>query len=384
MKTHLGKRWYQNNLFCILMLVIFPPIGLFLLWKYHKTWKTMIRWAASMLSILWGILFVMAINSETPQTIHISSKDITIEIKETQSVPIDVQPEGTSHFVELKSEDETIVSFEEDKDQEGFSGKITAHKEGTTAIYACYHDNVISNKIKVEVVDTQKQKEREKAAADIDKKIMALKNITLNKQEDIKQLRTSYDALDKKGQELVKHYTELEKAEQMIESLQKEENQQIAMVEKNIEDIGTVSLKSKTSIQTARKNYDALNQTCQKKVQNYAVLISAEEAYQKLETKEQQKEEAKQQEAIKQQQEAQAKQQQENEAAAKQQQSLNETYHEEQNSPSQGIVYWTPNGGKYHASSSCSTLKKSRTIIQGTVEEARAAGKDALCKVCGH
>ena len=43
-----------------------------------------------------------------------------------------------------------------------------------------------------------------------------------------------------------------------------------------------------------------------------------------------------------------------------------------------------PNGVKYHASSSCSTLKKSRTIIQGTVDEARAAGKDALCKVCGH
>ena len=28
--------------------------------------------------------------------------------------------------------------------------------------------------------------------------------------------------------------------------------------------------------------------------------------------------------------------------------------------------------------------KKSKTIIQGTVEEAKAAGKDALCKVCGH
>lgn len=384
MKTHLGKQWYQNNLLCIVMLVLFPPIGLFLLWKYHKTWKSVIRWTASILSILWGIFFVMTINSETLKTIHISSKDITIEVEDTLSVPIDVKPEGTSHFVELKSEDETIVSFEEDKEQAAFSGKLKAHKEGTTMIYAYYHDDVISNKIKVEVVDTQKQKEREKAAADIDKKIMALGDITLEKQEEIKNIRTAYDALDKKGQQMVKHNTELEKAEKTIESLQKEESKQIAAVEKDIEDIGTVSLDSKTSIQKARKNYNALNKACQKKVSNYTVLISAEEAYQKLETKEQQKEEAKQQEAIKQQQAAQAKQQQENEAAAKQQQSLNETYHEEQNSPSQGIVYWTPNGGKYHASSSCRTLKNSRTIIQGTVDEARAAGKDALCKVCGH
>ncbi|RGC50155.1 hypothetical protein [Absiella sp. AM29-15] len=385
MKTHLGKKWYQNNLLCIIMLVIFPPIGLFLLWKYHRTWKTMIRWVATVLSVLWGIFFVVVANGETPESIHISSQDITIEIKDTIFVPIDVQPEGTQNLVKFQSEDESIVSFEEDQKQEVFTGKITALKEGSTTIYAYYHDKVISNKIKVEVVDTQKQKVREKAAADIDKNIVALGTITLEKQEAIKNIRTSYDALDKKGQQLVKHYTELEKAEKTIEKLQNEEKQQIKTVEKDIEDIGTVSLKSKASIQKARKEYDALRKASQKKVSNYTVLVSAEKAYQDLEAKEQQKAEAKQQEAIKKQQEAAAKQQQENEAAAKQQQnSTNDTYHEEQNSPSQGLVYWTPNGGKYHASSSCRTLKKSKTIIQGTVEEAKAAGKDALCKVCGH
>ncbi len=345
----------------------------------------MIRWVATVLSVLWGIFFVVVANGETPESIHISSQDITIEIKDTISVPIDVQPEGTQNLVKFQSEDESIVSFEEDQKQEVFTGKITALKEGSTTIFAYYHDKVISNKIKVEVVDTQKQKVREKAAADIDKNIVALGTITLEKQEAIKNIRTSYDALDKKGQQLVKHYTELEKAEKTIEKLQNEEKQQIKTVEKDIEDIGTVSLKSKASIQKARKEYDALRKASQKKVSNYTVLVSAEKAYQDLETKEQQKAEAKQQEAIKKQQEAAAKQQQENEAAAKQQQnSTNETYHEEQNSPSQGLVYWTPNGGKYHASSSCRTLKKSKTIIQGTVEEAKAAGKDALCKVCGH
>ena len=226
MKTHLGKKWYQNNLLCIIMLVIFPPIGLFLLWKYHRTWKTMIRWVATVLSVLWGIFFVVVANGETPESIHISSQDITIEIKDTISVPIDVQPEGTQNLVKFQSEDESIVSFEEDQKQEVFTGKITALKEGSTTIFAYYHDKVISNKIKVEVVDTQKQKVREKAAADIDKNIVALGTITLEKQEAIKNIRTSYDALDKKGQQLVKHYTELEKAEKTIEKLQNEEKQQ--------------------------------------------------------------------------------------------------------------------------------------------------------------
>lgn len=160
MKTHLGKKWYQNNLLCIIMLVIFPPIGLFLLWKYHRTWKTMIRWVATVLSVLWGIFFVVVANGETPESIHISSQDITIEIKDTISVPIDVQPEGTQNLVKFQSEDESIVSFEEDQKQEVFTGKITALKEGSTTIFAYYHDKVISNKIKVEVVDTQKQKKQ--------------------------------------------------------------------------------------------------------------------------------------------------------------------------------------------------------------------------------
>ena len=95
--------------------------------------------------------------------------------------------------------------------------------------------------------------------------------------------------LIKKGQQLVKHYTELEKAEKTIEKLQNEEKQQIKTVEKDIEDIGTVSLKSKASIQKARKEYDALRKASQKKVSNYTVLVSAEKAYQDLETKEQQK-----------------------------------------------------------------------------------------------
>lgn len=49
-------------------------------------------------------------------------------------------------------------------------------------------------------------------------------------------------------------------------------------------------------------------------------------------------------------------------------------------SSSDGIVYWTPNGGVYHRSASCPTLSRSRTICSGTVNE---SGKGSCCKVCG-
>jgi hypothetical protein len=43
-------------------------------------------------------------------------------------------------------------------------------------------------------------------------------------------------------------------------------------------------------------------------------------------------------------------------------------------------VYYTPKGEKYHVSS-CSTLKRSKTVYSCTLEEARRKGLEA-CKVC--
>ncbi len=45
-------------------------------------------------------------------------------------------------------------------------------------------------------------------------------------------------------------------------------------------------------------------------------------------------------------------------------------------------VYWTPNGYSYHAINWCYTLSRSKTIHQGTLEEARKAGKTDPCSKC--
>lgn len=39
----------------------------------------------------------------------------------------------------------------------------------------------------------------------------------------------------------------------------------------------------------------------------------------------------------------------------------------ETSSPS--LVYWTPNGKSYHITKSCSTLSRSKTILEGTLQE---------------
>lgn len=46
------------------------------------------------------------------------------------------------------------------------------------------------------------------------------------------------------------------------------------------------------------------------------------------------------------------------------------------------VVYWTPNGKSYHNSRDCVTLKRSKTIHQGSLNDALSAGKEDPCNVC--
>lgn len=53
-----------------------------------------------------------------------------------------------------------------------------------------------------------------------------------------------------------------------------------------------------------------------------------------------------------------------------------------QNQETAATVYWTPGGKSYHNSRNCSTLKRSKTILEGNLSDALAAGKDDPCNVC--
>lgn len=45
-------------------------------------------------------------------------------------------------------------------------------------------------------------------------------------------------------------------------------------------------------------------------------------------------------------------------------------------------VYFTENGSVWHKDKECASLKRSKSILSGTVEDAAAQGKTAPCKRC--
>lgn len=47
------------------------------------------------------------------------------------------------------------------------------------------------------------------------------------------------------------------------------------------------------------------------------------------------------------------------------------------------VVYYTPNGGRYHKTASCKTLRHSKTILPASLTDAQQMGLKP-CKVCWH
>ena len=122
------------------------------------------------------------------------------------------------------------------------------------------------------------------AADTVIAKIDAIGTVTLKSKKAIDAARKAYDKLTAAQQARVSNYATLTTAETAYAKLVADKADQDAAdaVIAKINAIGTVTLKSKKSIDAARKAYDALTAAQQARVSNYATLTTAETTYAKL------------------------------------------------------------------------------------------------------
>ena len=115
-------------------------------------------------------------------------------------------------------------------------------------------------------------------------KIDAIGTVTLDSKKAIDAARKAYDKLTAAQQAKVSNYATLTAAEAAYAKLVADKADQDAAdaVIAKINAIGTVTLKSKKSIDAARKAYDGLTKAQQARVNNYATLTAAETTYAKL------------------------------------------------------------------------------------------------------
>lgn len=351
--------WFRQKWVCILFLVLFPPVGMYLLWKYREDWKKNLKIGVTVISAIWCIaLLGSGFGHVAPEEIKLLDSEIKIGIGKTVDVEIELTPQNAdfSKLVIWSSKEDVVVSSLEQRNKDLYCCKVQAKQEGDVQLMV-YCDKVQSNTITIHVLDYDKLK---KQASTAEQAIAQIGEVTLQSGEAIVIARQAYDALGEDAAALVGNYDDLLAAEQELQRLQDEAWRQAEEAQNRIDAIGEVGLESESIINAARAYYNDLPEAVRPLVKNYQMLEQAERFLEQKKAEE-----------------AQAA-----EETGKPKPSSPAVQEPEPSRPSDSgrIVYWVPNGEKYHTTKNCRTLARSKIINSGTISQ--AGGRD-LCKVCG-
>ncbi len=347
--------WFRQKWICVLFLILFPPLGIYLLWKYREDWKRNIKIGVTVISAIWCIALLGSGlgRAPAPEKIKLLDSEIKIGIGKTADVEIELTPQNAdfSKLVIWSSEEDVVTSSLEQRNEDLYCCKVQAKQEGNVQLMV-YCGEVQSNTITIHVLDYDKLKKQAGAA---EQAIAQIGEVTLQSGEAIVIARQAYDALGEDAAALVGNYDDLLAAEQELQRLQDEAWRQAEEAQNKIDAIGEVDLESKDIIAEAREYYDNLPEAVRPLVKNYQELQRAEQILEQKET------------------EAAASPIPSDSAVSKPEPSSQPSDPEE-------IVYWTPRGEKYHVTKSCPRLSRSKEIRSGTINQ--AGGRDC-CKVCG-
>lgn len=95
------KKWYQKNIWIVIFLIIFFPVGLFLMWKY-SSWGKKVKW---IITGIFVFLFLIAtLSNETPDTTIDDPQPASQEQQAQTDITPTEKPTATPSQLELQAE----------------------------------------------------------------------------------------------------------------------------------------------------------------------------------------------------------------------------------------------------------------------------------------
>ena len=289
--------WYENTWICIAALFLFFPLGVFLLWKFHKDWGHTVNTVITCsfgaifvsIAIIWFMACFMAyIDSQAirPEKLQILSESHTLNINESEYIDFKITPPNAPYDdILFSTTNSNVLLVEQFIDDDTLRGKITATQTGHAYIYL-YADGKLSNSVQISVIDTA---EYQTKADWFSEKIEGIGTVTLDKADQINHLLREYNSLPSYIKELVQNTEVLMEANRTLELLQKEEaerlEQMIQDAEAAIEQIGEVTLEKQDLIAETRQQVNAIPWQRRKNMVHYDKLTEAEAIIKKLQLK---------------------------------------------------------------------------------------------------
>lgn len=290
--------WYENTWVCIAALLLFFPLGVFLLWKFHKDWG---RTANTVITCSFGVVFIaiaipwfmvrftayMDSLSIRPEQLQILSESHTMNLNESEYIDFKITPLNASNDdILFSTTNSSVLLMEQFIDDGKLRGKITATRTGSAYIYL-YANGKLSNSVQISVIDTAEYQTR---ADWFSEKIEGIGTVTLDKADQINHLLREYNSLPSHIKELVQNAEVLMEANRTLEQLEKEEaerlEQMILDAEAAIEQIGEVTLEKQDLIAETRQQVNAIPWQRRKNMVHYDKLTEAEAIIKELQLKE--------------------------------------------------------------------------------------------------
>ena len=254
---------------------------------------------------------VVQLINKLPSKITLDDKDAVNSARNAYNALTSSQKGYVTNYSKLTAAEEKIVELEnEAKEQAKINAVISAidsipeeltlkDKSTVEAARKAYDALTPAQKYKVvnysdltnaedTIAALEAQENANKADKEAADKVIKLiddipETVTLKDKSTVETVRKAYDKLTDKQKKLVTNYSDLTDAEATIKSLEeyeaaaKKDKEAADVVIKLIEAIPTnVTLEDKSTIETARKAYDALTDSQKSIVTNYDVLTTAE------------------------------------------------------------------------------------------------------------
>ena len=145
-------KFYEKDLFIILMLFLCPPIGLFLMWKYSKWHKT----EKIIISVFFAVMVIFSNGSKESKNVETKDTNAEVEtVDKTKDTNTEVETAKANKIKELQEKSKTIL------DSKDYYAMNEDERETINELVEKWDDE-IDYSFKSEYVDKKVQYENDK------------------------------------------------------------------------------------------------------------------------------------------------------------------------------------------------------------------------------
>lgn len=218
-------KWYQKTGWIIVLLLVFFPVGCYLMWKYKPQWHKWVKWPVSVVLGIWFLAIAASslLPSQSPDTIVLAgAPDEPLPVNESVSLSLEISPADASLDGLTCIYDDSLVDVQ--KGAQDNEMIVTAKDTpGAAAVCVKSADNsAVSNIIILEIEDpgaaeAALEETNSQIQAAVEEALAETQALLEQRETELSDMKA---ALEETQQQLAQVQSELEQTQDALEEAQ--------------------------------------------------------------------------------------------------------------------------------------------------------------------